>query len=236
MSQRKLTQAIQVVDRAGALLVYPIKNAPEPPSLWSKLYPKREMVWDWSEDADPRVADLWHLREELSSSGAVVYTKWFRGRATFFSRDLFRALLRVCGSAELEETLDRPTYEVYQQLLDDSPQSNARIRDALDRLGKAHDAAFNKQMKRLWDRLLIVGYGEVDEGSYPALAVGATRLLFEGLWDEAQELDPLTAEATVAKHLPEGGAFRKHLTRTLKSLRKAPPQPGPSASPRERSL
>jgi hypothetical protein len=219
MSQRKLTQAIQAIETSGALLVYPIKNAAEPASLWSKLYPRREMVWDWSEDADPRVADLWHLREELSSGGAVVYTKWFRGRATFFSKELFRALLKVLNAAELEERLDRGTDDLYHQLLDDSPQSAARLRDALDLRGKANEAPFNRQLKRLWERLLIVGYGEVDEGSYPALAMGATRLLFESLWDEAHELDAADAEATVARFMPSTSPFAKQLVRLKRSLK-----------------
>lgn len=40
------------------------------------------MHWEWDDAGDKRVADLWHLREELSRSGErVVYTKWFQNRA-----------------------------------------------------------------------------------------------------------------------------------------------------------
>ena len=52
------------------------------------------MVWEWDEDGDGRVSDLWHLREKLSKSGQLIYGKWFRGRATLMSREIFPALLK----------------------------------------------------------------------------------------------------------------------------------------------
>lgn len=52
------------------------------------------MRWEWDESGSQAVSDLWHLREKLSTSGQVVYSKWFRGRATLISRSLFPALLR----------------------------------------------------------------------------------------------------------------------------------------------
>src|SRR5262245_39894917 len=91
----KKSAAIHAIQRHGMLLVFPIDNAREPKSLWSVFYPRAKMRWEWDENGDDRVSRLWHLREELSRSGRVVYGKWFRGRATFFSRDLFRALLSV---------------------------------------------------------------------------------------------------------------------------------------------
>jgi hypothetical protein len=89
----KLDEAVDHIDRHGILLVYPIDNRAEPKSLWSCLHPKREMRWAWDESADPRVVELWHLREALARSKRVVYGKWYRRRATFFSHAAFRGLL-----------------------------------------------------------------------------------------------------------------------------------------------
>src|SRR4051812_17327021 len=92
-------KAVAAIERSGVLLVYPIQNRPDPPSLWTALHPRTAMRWEWDESGDDRVADLWHLRERLSRSGEVVYAKWFQGRATFFSREVFTAFLTLLGTA-----------------------------------------------------------------------------------------------------------------------------------------
>lgn len=89
--------AIQAINRRGCLLAFPIDNRKEFPSIWSEFYPKSPMRWEWDEDGDNRVARLWHLRAELSTSNRVIYTKWFRGRATFFSRPVFVAMRAILG-------------------------------------------------------------------------------------------------------------------------------------------
>src|SRR6201992_4465577 len=86
-------KALAAIAEHGALLVYPIANRKQPRSLWSALYPRSEMHWAWDETADDRVVGLWHLRERLAKSRKVVYSKWYRGRAVFFTRDLFTDLL-----------------------------------------------------------------------------------------------------------------------------------------------
>lgn len=208
MTQAK---AFKAIDKAGALLVFPIKDAREPPSLWYALYPKSKMRWDWSEDADPRVVDLWHLRTELSLCKDVVYTKWFKNRATFFSRPLFSALLRV--RTDGRPPLAEASQALYDQLLEDSPQTSRMLRAATGLFGKEYESAFNRGLKPLWERLLAVGFGEIDEGSYPSLGIGATKTLFEDLWDDAQGLSLEEAWETIDARLPGGSAFRKWLDR-----------------------
>lgn len=88
-------RAIEKIESAGAILVFPIANQKEPASLWSVFYPRSQMRWEWDESGDNRVGNLWHLRTELSTTTEVVYAKWFRGRATFFSREIFPAFLRL---------------------------------------------------------------------------------------------------------------------------------------------
>ncbi|MCW5835521.1 MAG: hypothetical protein KIS78_24180, partial [Labilithrix sp.] len=82
MRRVAVDRAITIVERLGIALVYPIDNEAEPRSLWSELYPGRRMEWSWDAGADPRVAEVWHLRERLARSHDVAYAKWFRGRAT----------------------------------------------------------------------------------------------------------------------------------------------------------
>ncbi len=38
---------------------------------------------------------------------------------------------------------------------------------------------FEKSMRTLWPRLLIVGFGEVEDGAFPSLAIGATQTLLK---------------------------------------------------------
>ena len=90
-----LSKAVDRIRERGVLLVFPINNREEPRSLWSEFFPGTRMVWDWNEDGDMRVAEMWQLMKLLSDSSEVVYSKWYQGRATFFSRELFAAMLAV---------------------------------------------------------------------------------------------------------------------------------------------
>ena len=200
------------------LLVFPVKNAKEPASLWHALYPRSAMRWDWSESADPRVVSLWHLKTELGEGDDVVYGKWYQGRATVFSKRVFTALMRIVGTpATQSRQLSLEGAQLLGLLLDDSPQTPKHLRRALDLEGRLYEAAFNRALKELWNRLLAVGKGEVDEGAYPALAIGATKLLFEDLWDEARDLSLEEAEARWREAVPAGSAFDRHLKRQLKA-------------------
>ncbi|MEO8877248.1 MAG: hypothetical protein ABI461_16765, partial [Polyangiaceae bacterium] len=101
----KLSRAVKLIEKLGICLVFPLENRSDPPSLWSALYPGEKMLWEWDEDGDGRVSDLWHLRMRLAESREVVYAKWFRGRATFFSRDVYREML---GRMDAAGQLDAP--------------------------------------------------------------------------------------------------------------------------------
>jgi hypothetical protein len=211
--------AIAAIEKHGALLVYPIENRPEPLSLWRVLHPRTPMRWDWDTTADPRVADLWRLREELARSRAVVYSKWYRSRATFFSRELFTALLarhRAAGS--LRRGLEPDALEILALLESDSPRSTKQLRADAGLTGKPFEASYRRALDQLFSRGLIVGFGEVDDGAFPSLAIGATRVLFEDLWDASETLDPRVAAACVARHLPSASPFGKHHANVLRGL------------------
>jgi hypothetical protein len=208
--------AIRAIEEHGCLLVYPIDNRPEPGSLWRVFYPRTPMRWEWDESGDDRVAHLWHLRTELSRSGQVVYAKWYRGRATFFSRELFMALLARLGSTreDARRELSPVAREILGVLEMDSPLSTKQIKAATDLRGRANEPRYERAMKELWSRLLVVGFGEFEDGAFPSLAVGATKLLFEDLWNDARELSPDEALAEVRLKLeasPPIGKFLRSL-------------------------
>lgn len=214
----KKAQAIQAIDRHGMLLVFPIDNRPEPLSLWSVFYPRSRMRWEWDDDGDNRVADLWHLREALSRSKRVIYAKWFRGRATFFSRELFTALLSAYQRQPGFHKLSRDAREILDLLLENSPQSTKQLKRQSGLVGRALEPTYNKALQELWSRGLIVAFGEVDEGAFPSLAVGATRLLFEDIYLAAQAMPASEAESILAHHFARSGLLAKQHEKILRSL------------------
>ncbi len=209
-----MDSAVQAIDQAGALLVFPLDNRSEPASLWSHFHPRSAMRWEWDDSGDNRVANLWRLKGELSTTRRAVYTKWFRGRATYFSRSIFPALLRALNPAF--DTGPRhdlsPTARALLSLLDaESPLSTKQLKALADLKGKANEARYEKALKELWSRLLVVAFGEVDDGAFPSLAIGSTHLLYEDLWQEALSLSTDVAEELIRRQFPEKNLFYLHL-------------------------
>lgn len=217
MDQRR---ALSKINQRGALLVFPIKNAKEPASLWSELHPRTIMRWEWNENGDDKVGDLWHLMKRLSSSRKVVYSKWFQGRATFFSRPVFTALLALSlNRGSLHFGLSRQARDLLDILESDSPLSTKQLKKMADLQGRDNESTFQRAMKQLFNRFLIVAYGEVDDGAFPSLAVGSTRLLFEDLWNQAHEMRPAEAQKIADKNLPVGSKLRKYFDKNLNDLK-----------------
>lgn len=205
-------QAIKRIEKHGLLLVYPVNNRAEPRSLWSEFFPDSEMRWEWDSAGDDRVAALWHLKTELSGSGQVVYAKWYRGRATFFSKSFFVDLLSDLGGASLDpRQLSAEARKILETLESDSPLSTKDLKLATDLRGKFFATTYERALRELWRRLLIVGFGEFEDGAFPSLAIGATRHLFEELWREALETDPATARGRVNDRFPAGSPVQKFL-------------------------
>ena len=217
MNQRS---AISKINRRGVLLVFPLANRREPLSLWFEFFPRTKLRWEWDESGDGRVGEMWFLMKRLSNCGQVVYSKWYQGRATFFSRPLFTAMLaqvlRQCPDPA--RGISPVAREILDILESDSPLSTKELKRLTDLRGKENEAAYGRAMKELFSRLLIVAYGEVDDGAFPSLAVGATRLLFEELWNTALEMDAAMAEAELDKQMPKGSLTRRFLEKTLKSF------------------
>jgi hypothetical protein len=211
-----VARAVAAIESRGLLLVYPVQNKPDPPSLWSALHPRAEMRWTWDSGADPRVAELWHLRSRVAESRRVVYGKWLGGRAMFASKDVFAAMLgelRRAAGGPLERMLSRDAAFILEVLEGDSPQGTAAVRAAVDLTGRANEPAFVAAMRELWSRLLVVGAGEVSEGGFPSLAFGATSALFEDLWTAERPGDDLL-ERTLAR----SPSFRRSFQRLVRAV------------------
>jgi hypothetical protein len=160
------------------LLVFPMNNQKEPKSLWHEFYPRSEMRWEW-DDGDDRVMKMWFDMKKLSKDKRVVYSKWYQGRATFFSREVFSALRSYINPQR--EKLSRQAKELLEILESDSPLSTKQLKKMTDLQGKDNERIYQKAIKSLFEQMWIVGFGEVADGSFPSLAVGAATLLYEEL-------------------------------------------------------
>lgn len=212
-------QARQKIDAAGALLVFPVNNHPQPRSLWSEFFPRVKMRWEWNETGDNRVGEMWLLMKWLSESRDVVYSKWYQGRATFFARPLFQALMTVQHAAKPPAAELSPTARLLLETLEaDSPLSTKQLKKLTELRGRDNEPTYSRGMKELFSRFLIVGCGEVEDGAFPSLAVGATSLVYEALWEAARRPSAeglRRAQRIIDSQLPMDSAFRKFFERTL---------------------
>lgn len=214
-----IKKAVKIINEIGGLLVFPLDNRPMPLSLWAKLYPKSSMRWEWDESGDNRVADLWHLRTELSQSDEVVYSKWYRGRATFFSKEVFEALLsELAFPKESLASLGEVARRVLGVLEEDSPLSTKALKKITGLKGRDQESAYTRGLKQLWERGLIVGYGEVDDGAFPSLAMGATQLIFDELWEKAKKISESEAQKRLKLLFEQQPLFLKEFEKIKKTL------------------
>ena len=202
----KKKKALAAIEEKGILLVYPIQNRPEPDSIWAHLHPRSKMVWEWVVDSDHKVSDLWALKEELSRSGVVIYTKWYQNRATFFSQEAFINMLAYLRN---DSPMSNESHTILEALEMDSPLSTKQLKEIADLQGRYMESTYNRAMKPLWQHLLIVAFGEVEDSSFPSTAVGATKTLFEKLWNQSQKISPEKAESFLIKKLGVDNKFWK---------------------------
>lgn len=209
--------AISKIKKRGVLLVFPLNNQKEPASLWSEFHPRKKMKWAWDDSSGDEIGEMWWLMKKLSANAQVVYSKWYRGRATFFSPELFTALL--CLSKKYFEDhsrLSRTARLILDTLESDSPISTRELKKLCDLQGKDNARFYNRAMKELFTEFLIVGFGEVDDGAFPSLAVGSTRSLFENLVLASHKLKTQDAEKILETYMPEGSLLRKFYEREVR--------------------
>jgi len=219
MPKPNLDSVLKTIDRENVLLVFSIKTKPQVPSLWSCFHPKSKMRWEWDETGDNRVADLWHLRERAFSSGEVAYAKWYQRRATFFSKKIFTQLLAVLNYfPQYEKGLSRQASYLLQALEENSPLSTKQLKAVVNLKGPSLESEYTRALSELWARLLIVGCGEVEDGAFPSLAIGATKRIFEEEWKQAQKRDPHQALAQIQEELGDASPFYRYLLTTRRKI------------------
>jgi hypothetical protein len=184
--------AIHMINKYGFLLVFPMGNASFPKSLWQVFFPNTPMRWEWDDNGDGNVLALWRLREQLASSRQVVYGKYYRGRATFFSKRVFCDLLAIRQAAGFQPKSDAAN-EILELLEFDSPLSTKQLREMTGLKGKLLEPVYKRAMQELWQSFSIVATGEIDDGAFPSLAHGATKTIFEELWLESLTIDSADA-------------------------------------------
>lgn len=203
-------KAIELINKNGILLVFPINNKKEPRSLWSGFFPSSKMKWEWDEDGDDRVHRMWRLMKELSNCGEVVYSKWYQGRATFISKTLFTAMLAYYLHLGLpERPKNMKARLILDELENDSPLSTKQIKKLTELQGRDNERFYNQAMKELFSYLYIVAYGEVDDGAFPSLAVGATKNIYEDLYLKAQKISKKQCEEIIGLYMPVDNLFHK---------------------------
>ncbi|MGE4134011.1 MAG: hypothetical protein AB7F86_20410 [Bdellovibrionales bacterium] len=209
-------KAISHINKNGVLLVFPLKGRADVPSLWKAFHPRTPMRWEWTDDADDKVVRMWQLMKELSFKTDIVYSKWFQGRATFFSRDLFVALLR--WRLDHSQALASPPQGVRaiaETLRESSPLSTKELKAATDLQGASLASIYGKALSWLFTRFEVVGCGERDDGAFPSLLIGASELIFEDLWEEARSLPSAEALARIDHFMPASSPFRRSLDRVF---------------------
>jgi len=95
---------------------------------------------------------------------------------------------------------------VLEILEENSPLSTKALRKLADLQGRDLESTYHKALKELWSQLLIVGVGEIDDGAFPSLAIGATRWMHEEVWKEAAKHSPGSPEA-LERYLPRENPF-----------------------------
>lgn len=203
-------QGVDWVLKAGALLAFPITNKTEPSSLWSLAHPRKKMKWEWDDGADSAVAEMWHFRERLSRSKKVVYAKWFKGRATFLAPDVFihlRAALRVLPK------ISSCASDILALLEEQSPLSSKQIRKGMMDQNGFTSKDVERAFRELWQRLLIVGRGEIDDGAFPSLAIASASLAFDAECSRAEGIAPEESLRWIETRLGEENLFFKELRR-----------------------
>jgi hypothetical protein len=213
--------AIRHINREGMLLVFPIDNQKQPLSLWFCLHPRSPMRWEWDADGDDRVAKLWHLREELSRSRRVVYSKWYKGRATLIAQELFAAIVCVTRiDRDARFGLSAIACQILDALEAESPLSTKQLKKHCALKGRQNETVYQRALKELWSRGLIVTFGEFDDGAFPSLGIGATSVLFEDLWQNAARLSEEQAWKLLRERLKLDSPFLKELERQVKSQKR----------------
>src|SRR6185312_3197646 len=89
----------------------------------------------------------------------------------------------------------------------DSPLGPKQLREMTELQGRRLEALYQRALKQLWQPLWIVGFGEIEDSSFPSLAVGSSKVIFEELWNESLKISATEAQKKLLKTLGEKNLF-----------------------------
>ncbi|HMN67935.1 MAG TPA: hypothetical protein PKC28_05285, partial [Bdellovibrionales bacterium] len=131
--------------------------------------------------------------------------------------DVFVAALAYLRSAQVAAGLGPDSANILELLVSDSPLSTKQLKAAAELEGRSLESAYNRAMRPLWNHLLLVGFGEFEDSSFPSLGIGATQTLFEELWGEAEKLTPGQGERVLRSRLGDENPFMKWLVKVRRT-------------------
>ena len=193
------------------LLVFPWVTALSPILVVRDL-PAQQDAW---EDDDGMVAPSSGIYGRTSLLGEVVTPSGITGHGVF-AQGLHRSPCTCWGTRGFQAR------DILDILIADSPQSTKALRRETGLTGRPNERIYERALKELWTRLFIVGFGEIDEGAFPSLAMGATKVLFEDLHTKASTMGAEEAAAGREALFKSVPLARKFYEKTLPSPTVAP--------------
>lgn len=182
VSKKLFEKVLSLINEHQIVYVYPHKSKEEV-SIFRLLYPKKEFRWDWSEAADPKLVELWWLKDDLARSKKVVYGRFFKAKPCFVSIKKFQLLLKNT-LVNIDQLNALETF-IYELLLENSPQSTRMIKKVYRKLGVEvyTRTEWNKAFLGLQKKLLICNLGdsEREHSPMPSTEYAAVEHVFENL-------------------------------------------------------
>ena len=198
--------AVRFIDAVGFCLLFPVKNVLLP-SLYYAMTRRIPITWD------KYTVKLWEWKDELPRRRRALYTKYFRGRGTFFSRAMLANFLALRGgSARIagHETfysagkVSHDARTLWQTLAEHGPLATLELRHACKLDSKAGNTRFKKAILELQCLLVVTHFGAEQETA--AWASNRLELVARAFPEEAQQcrgITPAAARAAIAKRYLE---------------------------------
>lgn len=175
-----IARAKTFVDDVGVALLFPARGL-DAPSLWAAAADRTvDEFWEqgWGEDMER----IWGWKDELPLRSMAWYGKFIRGRGTFLSIEMLRALYPRAGRADdfIAAGLSTDARRIAEVLLPSGPTSAAALREAVDLGGKRGASAFGRAVTELGKALVVTNHGVEEQGSgWPSAVLELTARAFD---------------------------------------------------------
>ena len=164
---RTLDQAARAVKELGFCLLFPGKKLRLPSlveAVEGRLLPDYNPRRDWSSE----FLRVWKWKDELPRKRLAWYGKYFRGRGTFLAPEFLAYFYRLEGTPGSDDDYARLYRDgrisadarlVCAELLEHGPLGSMELRYALKWEGKRGNQRFQRALRELQSRLVLVHWG-----------------------------------------------------------------------------